>query len=268
MPGTLFSDFWVAARRWADVASHLLFPKVCFACDRADAGGDGVLCRACRAAMGQVRRAPYCRRCGKTVGPFASTAPCSRCSDGAPTAEVLRVGEYLEPLSQLITAFKYSGREELGGTLGDWAARAARGLSAEAFDAVVPIPLHRNRRRARGFNQAERIAAVVAARFGRPMRSELLRVRDTPPQVGASAAERERNVADAFSTVRDARVTGLRVLLVDDVMTTGATAFEAARTLKRAGAESVHLLVVAVAPLPAFRPVEEGADESDAPTEG
>jgi ComF family protein len=260
------AELCAALRRWADAVSHLLFPKVCAACGAADGAGDGVLCRPCRAQMGRLRRAAYCRRCGRSVGPHAAREPCARCPQAdPPIAAVVRVGEYAPPLSGLIAAFKYAGRDELADALGDRAARALRTLPAAMFEAVVPVPLHPRRRRQRGYDQAALLAAAIARRIKKPVLAALVRIRDTPPQVGATAAQRRRNVAGAFAQAAGADVAGRRLLLVDDVTTTGATAFEAARTLRRADAAEVTLVVAAVAGLPVMRPTEGPPDDSPGP---
>lgn len=127
--------------------------------------------------------------------------------------------------------------------LGDYLSRALP--LDEPFDAVVPAPLHWRRRFARGFNQAALIAKQVAMRRGIPMLHALRRVRATRSQTGLTNAKRRQNVAGAFRVRKRHPVTGLRILLIDDVMTTGATGSACASVLKRAGARSVTLLTVA-----------------------
>lgn len=244
-------------RRAASLAgplTHLLFPRICLGCREADGAGDGVLCRRCRGLMGRLRRRGFCRSCGQSVGPYAAVEPCSRCRDRSPLAGVLRVAEYAPPLAGIVTALKYGRRPELAGVLGDWMARR---VGWTAVDHLVAVPLHPARLRQRGYNQAELLAAAIGAAIRRPVRADLVRLRDTPPQAAASAAERRLNVRDAFGPNGTPDLAGRRVLLIDDVTTTGATAAEAARTLRRAGARSVTLLVAAVAELPAMRVTEE-----------
>ena len=108
---------------------------------------------------------------------------------------------------------------------------------------LVPVPLHPSRGAERGFNQADLLAAAVARPLGLRVIGGLVRLRDTPPQTGLSAAARRRNVAGAFQSSR--RFTGLDVVLVDDVLTTGATARACAKALRRAGARRVGLLTAA-----------------------
>jgi ComF family protein len=115
----------------------------------------------------------------------------------------------------------------------------------EAFDAVVPVPLHWRKKWSRGFNQSELLARHMAGRRKLPLLNALRRRKTTAAQAGLSSAGRRRNVAGAFVARKAANVSGKRILLIDDVMTTGATASACATALKRAGAKSVSLLTLA-----------------------
>lgn len=115
----------------------------------------------------------------------------------------------------------------------------------QRFDLIVPLPLHWRRRWERGFNQAALLAQVVAQRSGVPAASVMRRIRATPPQAGLSNAKRRLNVSGAFAIKRNSSLRGQRILLVDDVMTTGASAAACARALKQAGAVHVTLLTLA-----------------------
>jgi ComF family protein len=143
---------------------------------------------------------------------------------------------------------KYGGRPGLAEALGRrMADEAATRLGGATFDLVVPVPLSRARLRERGFNQAALLAAAIAARAGVPLDvRSLRRTRATPPQSG-SAAARAANVRGAFALRRPARIPDRRILLVDDVFTTGATARECARTLLAAGAGNVGVFTQAPA---------------------
>jgi ComF family protein len=146
-----------------------------------------------------------------------------------------------------IHELKYRGRRRLAGRLAEALLEepAVRAL-ASTSDLLAPVPLHPRRLRERGFNQAALIAGEIARRTGRPSCDDtLVRRRDTAPQAGLTAAERRRNVADAFAVRRRALVAGRVVTLVDDVLTTGATAFACARALREAGAREVRMLSLA-----------------------
>jgi ComF family protein len=153
-------------------------------------------------------------------------------------------GSYEGTLRELIHLYKYGRVHTLSQPLSGMLA-AALPLD-ELFDAVTPVPLHWRRQWHRGFNQSELLARAIARRRGIPVVAALRRAKATQTQAGLSNTERRRNVAAAFRCGRDARkIMGRRVLLIDDVMTTGATAASCARALKQAGASKVVLLTVA-----------------------
>jgi ComF family protein len=154
-------------------------------------------------------------------------------------------GFYEGSLRKLIHLFKYSGMKPLARRLAGLLCRALPDYEEHRFDLVVPMPLHWRRRWKRGFNLSEILARWVAGDLGVPMIDVVKRVRATAVQVGLTNASRRKNVSGAFRVSRQSRVAGKNVLLIDDVMTTGATGTACARALKRAGARSVTLLTVA-----------------------
>lgn len=155
--------------------------------------------------------------------------------------------EYAGLVRDLILRLKFAPEPALAAPLGRCLAAAVARLPLfPGPDLIVPVPLHARRRRVRGFNQAERLARPLAAASGWRIGSRVLvRLRDTEPQSGKTAGERRRNVGGAFRCRRSAVVRGRCVLLVDDVVTTGATLTAAARALRRAGARHVAAAVVA-----------------------
>jgi ComF family protein len=160
-------------------------------------------------------------------------------------------GLYDGSLRKLIHLFKYSGMKPLGKRLAGLLCRALPDEGAERFDAVVPMPLYWRRRWRRGFNQSEILARLVAAQLGKtlgrtvPMLNAVKRIRATATQAGLTNSNRRKNVAGAFRVARNVRIAGKRILLIDDVMTTGSTAAACASVMKRAGASSVTLLTLA-----------------------
>jgi len=152
-------------------------------------------------------------------------------------------GAYEGALRDLIHLFKYDRMKPLGKTLAGYLASALP--RDQQFDLVVPMPLHWRRRWQRGFNQSELLARPTARRCGIPMVNAVRRTRSTAAQAGLSNARRRENVAGAFRVKKPQKVEGRRILLIDDVMTTGATASACAVALKRAGAGSVTLLALA-----------------------
>jgi ComF family protein len=155
---------------------------------------------------------------------------------------------YEGALRSLIHLFKYSGMRPLAKPLAEYLARSIP--VDERFDAVVPVPLYWRRKWERGYNQAELLARFIAKRRGIPVLNILRRKRATATQAGLASAGRRRNVAGAFALRssrfgKDQNVVGKKILLIDDVMTTGATASACASVLKRGGAKSVSLFTVA-----------------------
>ena len=146
-------------------------------------------------------------------------------------------------MRELIHLYKYAGMKPLAKPLGEYLSLSLP--LDEAFDVVVPMPLHWRRRFERGFNQATLLAAQVARRRGIPVLHAVRRVRATTTQTGLTNAKRRDNVRGAFRLARGRSLKGLRILLVDDVMTTGATGSACGSVLKRAGAKSVTLLTLA-----------------------
>jgi ComF family protein len=154
---------------------------------------------------------------------------------------VYSYGSYEGTLRKLVHLFKYSGMRPLAAPFGEFLRRALP--LDQRFDLIVPMPLHWFKRWQRGFNQADLLAREIARKWQVPVREVVQRRRATSPQAGLTNAKRRANVQGAFRAHR--RLDGLRVLLVDDVLTTGATASACARALKRAGAAHVSLLALA-----------------------
>ncbi len=205
------------------------------------------VCPACLRKPTALIAEYFCRDCRT---PFQNRFPldeegrCALCRLGLNGYDAAySFGAFEAELRELIHVFKYGRVETLARPLGRYLALALP--RTERFDAVVPMPLHWIRRWSRGFNQSELLAREIARRASVPVRNLVRRVKATSPQAGLTNAKRRANVAKAFRVSRPERVSGLRILLVDDVMTTGATASACARELKRAGAARVALLTVA-----------------------
>jgi ComF family protein len=223
----------------------LVYPPRCLLCGKAPPGRQ----RFCSACESGLFHDPHlcCPRCAARVGPFAvSDGSCPACrADAVPFLAAVRLGPYEGPLRDAVLLIKSNRHEGLAELLGERLAEihAAR-LRALNLDAVVPVPLHWRRRLWRGYNQSAAIARGIGSRLRLPCRTwRLWQTRATVPQKSISSPTRRReNVKGAFAAAGTLK--GSRVLLVDDVMTTGATACEAARALRRAGAE-VGLAVLA-----------------------
>ncbi len=182
-------------------------------------------------------------------GPAAlhGTGQCGYCRRGVFVFEQARsIGWYEGNLRELIHLLKYDGFRPLSKPLGRILAGKIPEPEGAAFDLVLPVPLHSNRQRRRGFNQSALLAEELSKIYRIPAGSkDCVRVRDTPPQTGLRAAERRKNVEGAFHVPRPQGVQGRRVLLVDDVLTTGATANSCSRALLEAGAKGVWVATLA-----------------------
>lgn len=246
----------VAARRlppWLDPVFDLLFPAVCPVCHaRSDDRRRRPFCGACWAAL-PLLAGPGCPICGQRFVGLAEGLRCDACRRDPPPFDCARaVGAYRDGLRAAIHALKYARRPAVAVPLADLLAEAGPRLlpaaadGRPAFDALVPMPLHPARTAERGFNQAELLAVPCAAAWGRPLCARaLVRTRPTRPQTELDADARRANVARAFAVRRPGEVTGRRLLLVDDVLTTGATAGAAAGALRESGAAAVGVLVLA-----------------------
>ncbi len=190
-----------------------------------------------------------CDRCGRPLGAeLDEGATCAACVARPPRWDRARGAFVYEAASRrLVLDLKRSGRRDGLGTFSGWMAQAGRTLLDEA-DLIVPVPLHYTRLASRGFNQSGWLAEALSRRTRVPVAVDALkRIRRTPTQGGLSARARRRNMAGAFvlRPQRAGLVQGKRVLLVDDVLTTGATLSACTRALKRAGARHVDVLVLA-----------------------
>ncbi len=208
------------------------------------------VCAPCLAGIDRLRE-PLCAVCGIPVG--ADGAWCGRCSAAPPHFGRARaiaayrdgVAEDAGVIGSIIRRHKYGLDQSLSRALAECLGTGLP-LGDSDYDLIIPVPLHRSRLRWRGFNQAAMLGATVARRLARPLDlTNLTRLRATPPQTARDRRERRQNIHNAFAVRRPARVANRSVLLVDDVMTTGATADECARTLLRAGARRVDVLTLA-----------------------
>ena len=222
-----------------------VLPPRCLACG-ATVGEPDALCPKCWAAM-TFFAPPWCSCCGLPFPyPMGEGAICGACAS-RPSSwnKALSVFRYDRHSRRLVLMLKRGDQTHLSGAFGRWMNRAGAEVLAEA-DLLVPVPLHWTRLFGRRFNQAALLAQAVHAAGGPPVGADwLVRRRRTPSQGLMSPASRARNVRGAFALRRGRSVEGKRVVLIDDVLTTGATAEECARTLRREGAASVDVLVLA-----------------------
>ena len=230
------------------IALDAIYPPTCLAC-RAATAATGALCPECWRRMRFIER-PFCERLGtpfeQDLGPGLLSP--QAIADPPVFSRARAVARFEDgPARQLVHRLKYSDRGELARPMGRWMARAGADILADA-EALTPVPLHALRLWTRRFNQAAALAQAVARETGASYEPFLLnRVKATQSQVGLSRAQRAENVQGAFraSVEAQGRLKGRRIVLVDDVLTSGATANAAARALLRGGAAQVDLLVFA-----------------------
>lgn len=226
---------------------HTVLPPTCLAC-RKPAGAVGGLCAKCWQGAGFIER-PYCERLG-TPFPYDSGAPLI--SPGAfadpPVYDRARAAmRFGDVARELVHLLKYGDRLDLVKPFGNWMSRAGSEVLADA-DALIPVPLHWSRLFQRRFNQSAELARAISRQTKLPVIDDgLVRVRATPPQVGLAREERAKNVHGAFSVQAAAKpkLRKQRIVLIDDVLTTGATANACARVLRRAGVARVDVLTLA-----------------------
>jgi len=237
-------------RRFRTAGSNLLFPPRCAACgaDLPQCVDDLHLCPDCQLTLGPPLW-PCCPRCGAAVTAAAETSPgCDLCRRPPLKVDtVVVLGGYRAELRDVVLRMKRPSQETLSAAMGRLlATRRGEQLSALKPDLVVPIPMFWARRLNRATNSPEIVAAVLGRSLWLPVHRRVLsRRRNTPPQAGLSPRERFRNVRGAFRVRKGSSLQGARVLLVDDILTTGATCSEAAGMLKRAGAALVAAAVIA-----------------------
>ena len=230
-----------------EAAVSLLYPPVCTLCGGKTRAGE-YLCERCEAKATPIV-APFCQQCSEPFeGAIATAFTCANCAHRTiyfDAAVAAYRGRGI--VRQIIHDFKYGRQIHLRHLVARWlyAALDDERLRGREFDMIVTVPLHPARQRERGFNQANLLAELLTAQISIPSKPVLKRVRYTTTQTALDRAERMENLHNAFRLRRNANVRGLRVLLIDDVLTTGSTLSECARILKRSGAISVHAATAA-----------------------
>ncbi len=230
-------------------------PPLCPSC-RAPLGDGAGLCATCWSKLSFIEK-PFCARLGIPFTYDPGPGLLSMETIAAPPAydRARAAVRYDETARALVLSFKYGDRLDLAPMMGQWMARAGSELLGQA-DALIPVPLHWRRLWSRRFNQSAALAGAISRAGGVPVLHEALkRVRATPQQVGLSKTERADNVQGAFKVPNKAAVSGRRLVLIDDVLTSGATVDTCARALLRAGAAHVDVLVFARVVAPVRTPI-------------
>lgn len=238
---TGFRDFLSALK-------DLFFPPVCLICrTRLACRQDVMFCHSCMDAI-SLAKEPFCTCCGRVFRNGAGGSHlCSDCLAGSYHFSKARsVFRYDDSTARLLHSFKYGGRTTALATFGALKKSLAHLEELNDQDFIVPVPLHRNRLKERGFNQALLLAKVFFPDQKERIHPALMeRCRWTVPQTGLKGKERRKNLKNAFKVKDRIRLEGKKILIVDDVFTTGTTVNECARTLKQAGAGDVQALTLA-----------------------
>jgi ComF family protein len=222
--------------------ADFVFPPLCWGCD--EEAEDGLICESCRLLL-VTSEMDVCPGCGRPCE--EAQAGCGRCEQPLLPARVRALGRYQEQFRNLVHALKYSHKTALAGVLGPaLAALAAQDAVLRKAEVVCAVPLHPARLRERGYNQSDLLARAVGAGLGLPVVEPIVRRKNTRTQTARRGDEqRRKNLDGAFAPKPGSTLEGRRVLLVDDVMTSGATLNAACRALLEAGAGPVLGLVIA-----------------------
>jgi competence protein ComFC len=227
--------------------ASLLYPPVCAGCST-DVEPSEYLCAECESKIVRIVP-PFCAKCSEPfAGAITNPFDCANCAhreiyfDAAVSAFRSR-----GIVRRIILDFKYGRQIHLRHLVSSWLSAVLDDdrLRGREFDLIIPVPLHPARRRERGFNQAELLAETLSKRMSIPSRLSLERIRYTTTQTAFDRTERMENLRDAFRLRKNEEVQQLRVLLIDDVLTTGSTLSECARVLKTGGAASVYAATAA-----------------------
>lgn len=221
---------------------NILFPETCPVCKNAATDHETApICSDCWQAVSPYK-GPMCQRCGKPLVSDVSTI-CGECLEDGPAFSCARsFGLYEGVLKKAISLLKFYGIKRLSKPLSDIILH----IEMPRVDAVLPVPLHEKRLRQREYNQSALITKYLAKSLGiEVLLNCLVKIRDTAPQVGLSSKDRRKNIKGAFDIKQRELIKGKNIMLVDDVVTTGATVRECSRVLKKAGAENIYVITLA-----------------------
>ncbi|MFH1965637.1 MAG: ComF family protein [Acidobacteriota bacterium] len=231
------------------IIQHIILPQYCVLCGQVTLNRDfSQVCSECLEDLKPIPE-PVCVVCGKPLpgGIYSLADTCSSCRSDPPPFDMARAwGPYQGGLRELLRALKYQGLKPLAGPLSGYLETVFNQQFPESFDWIIPVPLHRKRLLERGYDQAFLLSRRLSARTGIPTLQCAIRVRETQPQHGLSATGRKLNMAGAFALKRKILLKNSRILVLDDVLTTGSTVSALCKCLrKQLSLEFIGVLTVA-----------------------
>ncbi len=250
-----------------EILLDTVFPRNCVFCDAVRVEGKTSVCPECLQSI-RVISHPFCSQCGLPTSGLSmqSDGICGRCLAKSPPYSRARYAVYYEgQLRKALISFKYYNALNLAKTLSDILTMGFQThYDRDEFDLIVPVPVHRKRLFKRGFNQAALLAAKLSGNVNVPLyRRSLIKLKDTPPQARLTRSQRIKNIRNSFGVRNPAKIQRKRVLLIDDVATTGSTITEATKTLIKAGAARVDALVLALRTADFFDSDQSRIDEKE-----
>ena len=229
-----------------------LYPAQCRHCgENLDPADSHYICKSCWDQVEYIDR-PYCEKCGYPLDSLSSLPDrvfsCADCPDETSFGKARSIAHYYDSaIGEAIRLLKDNGKTIMAGKLAEIMAKGVHDLlDVNDYDCIVPVPIHKKKLRKRGYNQMDLIGRKMSAKLGIPIDAQsLVKSVHTPPQRGLKARDRVQNIKDSFSVIDPSKIAGKRVLLIDDVMTTGSTANECARVLLKEGkASNVDVLTL------------------------
>lgn len=234
-------------KKYFNVILNTIFPLKCEVCRRQlPLVAEARICESCRGKILPIGD-NFCRKCGKSLQIVTDFCVDCQGNDTLYYESIKAAGIYHGVLRETIHAFKYERRSCLGSALGDFMLSSfQRHFSLNSLDKLVPVPLHKKQYRQRQYNQSEILAKNLSRSTGIPVAADTLaRIRETRPQFTLNKQERAHNIRNSFAVKNKAWLQEAKVLVIDDICTTGSTINECARILKQSGAKEVHGLVLA-----------------------
>jgi len=243
----VLKKYILTLKNYKESALDILYPKetVCAVCEnKLDKNASMCICEKCMELLPFIK-GHFCEKCGKPKRSEGES--CKECyGEKIHFEQAVSVFEYTASIQRLIHRFKYKGERYLSHCLGGFLAKKLKEQRNWDYSGIVAVPLHKKRQCERGFNQSELLSQVLAERVEVPVLSDtLIRIKETSVQAGLGRQERFANLKQAFHIRDKEGIIGKRIVLVDDIFTTGSTVNECSRVLIEAGAEKVYVLTVA-----------------------